>query len=204
MKKLDWMVSALVLCAGAQAQAAEAISDYGAGIAGGYAYGGAGFAFTPLENMEVTSLGYSQNILTNFTDYSGAAQVSLWDSAGDLLSTALVKDTASTINQSYYQTVSPVTLEAGETYYIGGVIPANGLWESSASIGTFSVSPDITYLGVAYGTSLWQGLQPDTTGELTEGPDFQYTQTAVPEPSVLALGGLGLATLALSARKPRR
>jgi hypothetical protein len=204
MKKLDWMVAALVLCAGAQAQAAEAISDYGAGIAGGYADGGAGFAFTPLENMEVTSLGYSQNIMTNFTDYSGAAQVSLWDSAGDLLSTALVKDTASTFNQSYYQTVSPVTLEAGETYYIGGVIPANGLWEGSESIGTFSVSPDITYLGVAYGTNLWQGLQPDTTGELTEGPDFQYTQTAVPEPSVLALGGLGLATLALSARKPRR
>jgi len=201
IKKLDWIVAVLVLCAGGRLSAQEAILNYGSEYAAGYANGGAGFEFTPLANISVTSLGYSQSGLASYSGESGTALVSLWSSTGGLLSTALIAGTDPTFNQSYYQTVSPVSLYAGVSYFISAKEPDSGTWVGDVSAGTFSVSPDITYLGVAEGSNIWTGLLPNTTGDLTEGPDFRYT--VVPEPSTLSLIGLGLAVLARNARKPQ-
>ena len=187
----NWLVGVFVFCAGARLPAQEAISDYyGTSGGAGYANGGSGFGFKPLANISVISLGYSQIGLASY--YApDPVQVSLWDSTGDLLTTALIfTDTDSTFNQSYYQTVYPVTLDAGVTYFIGSGDPEqNGVWAGGLTVGsTFSISPDITYLGVAVGANIWDGLQPDSTTYLTVGPDFQYIE--IPEPSALALGGL--------------
>jgi hypothetical protein len=200
MKNLVWMVAVLALCVGGRVSAQqEAILDYGGNHAVGYANGGAGFGFTPLANLSVTSLGYQQSGLASYSDESGTVQVSLWDGTGDLLSTALITGTDSTFNQSYYQTVSPLTLYAGVTYFLGAVEPESDLWVGDVALGAFSASPDITYLGVATGSNIWQGLQANTTSDLTEGPNFQFS--VVPEPSALALGGMGIAMLALITRK---
>jgi hypothetical protein len=58
----------------------------------------------------------------------------------------------------------------------------NLLKEIKVSASTFSVSSDVTYLGVAEGTNIWEGLQPNSTAYLLEGPDFRFTVTEVPEP----------------------
>jgi hypothetical protein len=202
MKKLDLMLAVLVLCAGARvsAQEQEAISNYGQGGFPDFAAGGAGFGFRPVVNISVTSLGYWQSGFSDYSRESGTVQVSIWDSTGDLLSTALITGTDPTFDQTCYQTISPLTLYAGKTYFIGGVEPDLGAWAGDWTVKGFSASPDITYLGVATGANMWEELRDHTLGDLAAGVNFQFT--VVPEPSTLALGGLGIATLALFARKP--
>jgi hypothetical protein len=200
MKIHVWIAAVLVLCAGGGVSAQEAINNYGTGSgAEGFVNGGAGFGFIPLRNISVTSLGYWQSGLPLYPDDS--VQVSLWDSTGDLLRTALITDTDTTFDQSYYQIVSHLTLDAGVTYFIGAEDAEVGIWTGPVSSGTFS-GPDITYLGMATGANIWEGLQPDTTTYLLAGPNFEFSVAQVPEPSTMALGVLGLTTLALITWKP--
>ena len=177
----------------------------------GYAWGGAGFEFSPTTSLSVTALGYIGNDV-----YNAPYQVSLWDTSGDQLASALVSTNTPWSGQGYFQAISSLTLDAGDTYYLGAVRPDNGLWLGNAIIssgpdanGTFGVAPQISYLGYATGTNA-DGTFPayvsNDPSALLIGADFEFQLSSggangpmlastIPEPSVVGLAGCALAAL---------
>jgi Domain of unknown function (DUF4082) len=200
MKRIFCAVVGLFLSFAPKGSATEAIYNFGTfqNIVG-YANGGAGFGFSTASDIQVTSLGFAQNADIAINPYT----VSLWDSTGDLLASALVTSGDPSFNQSFYQAITPVTLQAGNTYFIGAGETAAGLWAGNVNdVGDFSVAPEITYLGEALGANIWQGLQANSSTILLVGPDFQYS-VPTPEPSPAAFVLPFLLAFALKAL-PRR
>jgi hypothetical protein len=195
-------MAALALFVALNLSAMEAIQFYSEPALTGYAFNGAGFVFSPLTSISMTSLGFSGADLIN-QDY----QVMVLDAGGAELATALITASDPLYNQTHYKTITPVNLSAGQTYYIGGVGVLNGYWLGKANLlppdpdatGTISVAPQIAFLGGAAGPDAI-GHWPSTImpNAFLEGVNFQYV---VPEPSALALSGGFL--LLLMFRRPR-
>jgi hypothetical protein len=136
---------ASLVCGNASAQQ-EAISASFPGGYGGYIRNGAGFAFSPNITIGVAALGYSGEDIVN-----NPYQVSLFDAGGNLLASQTVSTGSILYNGSYYNSISPVQLSAGATYYVGAEVALSGisLWLGDVSGpggSTFSVNPNITYL----------------------------------------------------------
>jgi hypothetical protein len=191
-------------CVANRASASEAICAYNSFFSVvGHVQGGAGFAFSPLTDISVTSLGYSGYILD-----SNACQVSLWDVTGVQLAAAVINSSAPLFNQSRYLSIEALTLNSGGTYYLQGLVANGGSWVGDVVImsgpernGTFSVAPEISYLGHAVGTNSF-GVFPNSVD--TEplayfvGPNFQFV---IPEPAAVSLAASGLAAFALARRR---
>ena len=153
-----------------------------------YINGGAGFAFSPNASIEVTALGYGI-VGTNSASY----QESLFDASGNQLARATVTTGDSFYNQSFYESISPINLTAGDTYYLQSVeIPGNP-WVGDVS-SVFSVNSYITYLSSASGGFGEPLTQLGSPAYYFEAPNFEFVP--VPEPSVLALSVAGLLGLA--------
>jgi Domain of unknown function (DUF4082) len=200
MKRIFCATIGLFLFFAPKGSATEAIYNFGTfqNIVG-FALGAAGFGFSPTSDLQVTSLGFAQNTDIAINPYT----VSLWDSTGDLLASAVVTSSDPSFNQSFYQAITPVTLQAGNTYFIGAGETAVGIWAGNVNnVGDFSVAPEITYLGTATGANIWQGLQADSSSQLLVGPDFQYS-VPTPEPSPAAFVMPFLLAFALKA-SPKR
>jgi len=130
--------------------------------------------------------------------------VGLWDANGVLLaSTTIASGTgAALINQFRYNSVAPVTLVAGQDYFIGAV------WLDGADPMVFAATglttdPSITYLSSAY---IAGGTLTDPTfldGGLGGyfGPNL--IGSTVPEPLSLSLFGAGLAGAAAIRRRKK-
>lgn len=195
---LKHLLAALILGAaflGPKAHATgEAIPFYGIDISNaivGFSTNGVGFEFVPQQTIQVTSLGFNGSDLT-----SSPYLVSLYNASGSLLSSATVTTSSTFFNQTFYQSIAPVTLLAGSTNYIGAGEVLDNFWfgnsVGSAGGGTFSVNSDIDYLtGV---NDFVGGLpQSDEGNNFLVDENFQFT--VVPEPSVLGQGALGLLLL---------
>jgi hypothetical protein len=155
-----------LMCGGASAQQ-EAIPASVSGDLGGYISNGAGFAFSPNIAIEVTALGYAGEDIVN-----NPYQVSLFDAGGNLLASQTIATSNTLYNQSYYNSISPVQLTAGVTYYVGAEIAGTNLWlgDLSGPNGTtFLVNSNINYLngaggfmppGTVPGISLYQTNYP--------------------------------------------
>ncbi len=113
-------IAALICCVATFAFANTIITDPGPGFLGGTGGNNTlGYDFTVGSSaIELTALGiwdWNQDGLTN------AHTISLWDTAGNLLATALASP--GTINpldgQFRYTTIIPVILSAGTTYVLG-------------------------------------------------------------------------------------
>jgi hypothetical protein len=201
MKRIITFLSACALAIATRASAAEAIYSFSPQTAlVGYAIGGGGFAFSPTASLSVTSLGFGGGDLS-YQNY----QLSLWDSGGNVLSTAEVSTGSSFYNQSYYENIAAVTLTPGQTYYLRAAGVINGVWAGNVvdvgQTGFFSVSPQISYLGIATGLDA-NGSFPNSLDLATAyliGPNFQFQ--VVPEPSLLALGCIGAIGVALARRR---
>jgi hypothetical protein len=118
--------------------------------------------------------------------------VGLWAQDGTLLASATVTSSDPLVNQSVYQSITPVSLTAGATYYLGAY-SLNGSFFMDVETppgGSAMTSPEIIL-----GNSVWStnGIStfPDTivgpSGSAILAPNFEYT---VPEPSVEAFLGL--------------
>jgi hypothetical protein len=196
--KLLTTIGALSLLLNLNASTQPAILDYtSTDSIVGYSTTGAGFAFSPLESLTVTSLGYGGRALAD-----EAFQVTLWNAGGNPLATALISMTDPVFNGTHYETISGLSLSAGQTYYLGAVGAESGFWFGDAILlspaesatGTITTAPDLTFLGgVAHG-----GPGTPEPEAFYVGANFLYV---VPEPSTLTLGAAGLLVLVLSRRR---
>lgn len=182
--------------------ASEGIAGYVASD-GGYAFGTAGWTFQPLAPISVTSLGCFDYILN--ANSQSPMSVGLWASNGSLLASNSVTATSPLVNQSRYEPIAPVALTAGLTYHIGAYYPSNGVTVLLAAApgngGSVTTSFPIQFGGAVQEPSGFgfPTLVQGGAGAALLVPNFQFV--AVPEPTLLALGTLGLVILASRKRR---
>jgi hypothetical protein len=181
--------------------ASEAMLNYYSSL-GGYATGTAGWTFTPNTSVSVTALGVFDYIYT--TASQSPVSVGLWDQNGTLLTSSSVASDSLLFNNTRYESVAPVNLSSGLTYYIGAYAPSGSIILSAESPnnvdfpGWATTSPEIQ-LGKAVTDPSGFGF-PNTdagagSGSAFLAPNFQYVN-AVPEPSTGALFILSAALFA--------
>lgn len=199
-----------VLFAGltARAQSAdEAMPGYDISPTPGYTpvytdiSGPMGWTFQTETSISVTALGAFS------VDVQGRSlEVGLWDSSGTLLASDTVTSSGMSVNNSIYESIAPVTLTAGNTYYIAVFSPGFQTVALSPNIlppdGSAEMSPDIQLGTVAWennGTFEFPDLTSAPVDSALIGANFEFQP--VPEPSVICLAGLGsLAVLAVRRR----
>src|ERR1035437_6552660 len=161
-----------------------------------------GWTFQPQTDIDVTALGAFNDALHG----SGNLEIGLWNSSGDLLTSSLVALTGTSSN-SIYQTIAPLLLIAGETYYLGAYSPSQTVYfyvvgPDSDTHGYAIMSPEIQLSGAAYNTGNVFAFPSTTISQLGDAvvmPNFQFQ--VVPEPStVCLLGGGTIILLALRKR----
>jgi hypothetical protein len=208
---LRHMLMTVAICAAAGCGAAQA----NAGVAidlttPGALYSGSlytlGFSFTVASTQTITALGAFDD---NGDGLNGSAQVGLWDSSGDLLTSAVIGSGASGALDGLfrYAAITPFVLTPGQTYFIGAFEPddnASSLGTSQGGLGT--INPLITVDQDQFSNFNSAFSFPDTSngfaGGAWLGANFQFG--GVPEPATWALMLLGIGAIGASARKSRR
>jgi hypothetical protein len=117
MKTLLCLI-ALTTTLAVEAQTSEALLDYSPNLNElGYGYT-AGWSFQPATNISLTALGAFQYLVANSGNIVG-----LWDASGALLASNSITASSLLVNQSLYEPITPVSLSADETYYLGAYSP---------------------------------------------------------------------------------
>jgi Domain of unknown function (DUF4082) len=169
------------------------------------------------QNLELTALGI----------YDGGADglqtshdVGIWTSGGaNLAQVTVASGTAATLVGSYrYEAVAPLTLFAGQTYYVGAYFApvvdrcGSSCGDEMLAFGTESYAPGVTYLDSRQTRAIIGAGPlsfPDLDAEITQGffgPNFLLTAAdpvATPEPAALGLAGFGLVLVAGAFRRTR-
>jgi Domain of unknown function (DUF4082)/PEP-CTERM motif len=171
-----------------------------------------GWSFTPNRAISVSALGYYNATLTGGLFGLGpdcnCGEVGIFNSTGTLLASTQVTGSDPVIGFFNYQTIAPLQLAAGQTYYI---LAETGLSDYTYYVNGLTVDPNITFDADAYissptlafGTGS-QGISAAEGGAYF-GPNFLDSPTSAPEPSSLLLfGTVSVATFgALRLRRKR-
>lgn len=161
-----------------------------------------GWTFQPNTDIDVTALGIFDYLVPSH----GNLEVGMWNSSGTLLASQTISAGSMAVDQSLYESIAPLLLLAGETYYVAaysaaGPLSAVVVTPGSPPNGYATMSPEIQ-LGLAAYSSGSGFSFPATTdgnpGYAIIAPNFEFQ--AVPEPSVLALFGGGMVGLLLVGR----
>lgn len=158
----------------------------------------AGWNFQATTFMNVTELGCFAYVFDNPTITN--IQVGLWNAGGALLASNTITPNSVQFDSTRYESITPVALDAGQTYSIGIYSPGGSIGldvVSGSGASTAFTSAGITNLVIALSSSgfAYPSQHPGGPGSLYAGPNFQY-QGGVPEPAsclLLCLGGLLLA-----------
>lgn len=195
------LLSTVAIC-GLHAQTAIDLTTPGDEFGGGEFT--LGFEFSPDNNIFVTSLGVFN---ADGTTLPNDATIGLWDTNGDLLTSATIS-AGTTGNLSGYfsfTTITPYALTAGADYVVGAYLngTASSLDTGQGGVGTFD--PGINVIedqyNDAFGFAFPNISQADTGAWL--GANFQFSSSlATPEPGSLLLAAAGF--VALLSRRARR
>lgn len=157
-----------------------------------------GFEFQANTTLTVVALG-----AYNAPDigWGGEQNVGLWDANGNLIASTLVNNTDTQQGDWYFNSITPVTLVAGENYIVGSQGGTNYTGETP-----ITVSPYITYVEdrsftFAGASPLNPLTEPTFTQNLTSSSNAGFfggnLEFATPEPSSLLLLASGLLGLGL-------
>jgi len=138
-----------------------------------------GMVFTANSTFSVDALGiFDQTFLTS------SEQVGLYDSSGNLLASATVALSDPLVNGYLFQSITPVSLTAGQTYTLDAFI-GNNPWAYGAAPIT---SSNVTFKNTDYLYGSGLAFPTSTVGSPTAyyGPNFEIgtgNTDPVPEPS---------------------
>lgn len=156
--------------------------------------GPVGWTFQPATDISVSALGVFDYVLPG----QGSLQVGLWDASGTLLASQTVSAASAAVGQSHYESVTPVLLLTGETYYVAAYSASGPLFAvvvtpDISPNGFATMSPEIQLGQVAYSSGSgfsFPGTTEGNSGYAIIAPNFEFQ--VVPEPSMLALLGVGI------------
>jgi hypothetical protein len=180
----------------------EAIFDYVPGQTVGTIFGTGGWTFSPTSTITLTDLGCTTNAVAD--NGPTEVDVGLWNSSGQLLGSAVIRGTNAPVNQTFYQSVTPVVLVAGQTYHLGAYSPTGSILLNILQNGNGLTMASQVQLGIAVtadGSFAWPNTAQSPNGWMFLGPTFRYLN--IPEPSVMALLTLGGVTFLLRRRLSR-
>jgi hypothetical protein len=103
----------------------EAILGYSNSISG-FVSTTAGWTFQSTNTLTATSLGCFANVFANNPAVTNI-EVGLWAPDGSLLASNSVTPSSTLLNQTRYESITPVTLNSGQIYHLGVFIPAAAL-----------------------------------------------------------------------------
>ena len=180
----------------------EAIQNYSTDGTTRILDGTLGWSFQTTTPITVTALGCFTNALT-----AQGMAIGLWQSDGSLLASNLVTTLSGLAGLSRYESINPIFLESGQTYYMGAYSPSGTTILETYIPGTTAplvIGPDITIGGLASGgpNFAFPAAEPGTSGDVYLGANLQYQQ-GVPEPSCLSLFGLAACIAAWRSRSRR-
>jgi hypothetical protein len=164
--------------------------------------GPVGWTFKPTSTIKVTSLGVFDYLMPGQSNL----RVGLWDAGGTLLASQNVTSASASIGQSHYESITPLLLAGGQTYYLAAYGASEQLLAvvvtpDIAPNGYATMSSEIQLGQVAYssGTGFsFPGTTEGAAGYAIIAPNFQFQ--VIPEPSVMALLGLGIAGFLIARR----
>jgi hypothetical protein len=196
MKFLISLAVSAATCTGIAQGTFEAIPSYADTVVGSF-NATAGWSFQAATNMTLVQLGCMASFFPGNTTAS-LVEVGLWDQNGVLLASNTITAGSTPLSQALYAPVTPASIAAGQTYYLGVYSPGG---KFSLDVvppgGSITLSPDILSLASAVGTggfgSPTGGTPAPISGAAFLGPNFQYqhAQGGVPEPCSWLLLGLG-------------
>jgi hypothetical protein len=161
--------------------------------------GNDGLFFTPTTAISVTALGYVE------PGSSVGNAVGLYDISTSSLLTSVTVTSSSTLSGDFlYETISPVSLTAGNEYAVVGLYTAgNGAIGYIADSGV-GAAPEITFDGYAYDNNSTLDLPTIGYAPPIFGPNFQYSVVPVPEPTTAGCFLLGFGILGCYQRLKRK
>ncbi len=138
-----------------------------------------GLVFTPNFTFMVDALGFYDGL-----GVTGSEEVALYDSTGDLLASTTVTLGGTLVNNYLFQSITPVTLTAGDTYTVDAFVATNG-W-TFGPVGTvngvtFSNDSFLYSSALAFPTNTGGG------GPVYYGPNFEIVGANIPEPGSFSL-----------------
>ncbi|MGA2248379.1 MAG: DUF4082 domain-containing protein [Verrucomicrobiota bacterium] len=162
-----------------------------------------GWEFQLNQNAQVSALGLLD------LGFTSDHEVGIWNTSGQLLGNATVSETATPDSNGFaWATLgSDIHLSAGQDYVISAWYPTDsGSCDNFVVFGSApETSSDVDVVSAELGALTTSFDYPDNANGAFNagvfGPNFEYTTTSVPEPSTMALTGLGGLSLLLYRRR---